>query len=405
MLWLFEGLISALALLGAAVWIYAYLQVVLRGGFIPTLRDQPAEMPPEGWPRLSVIFAARDEAESVGQATRTMLARDYPALRVIAVDDRSKDGTGEILDAIAVEDPRLQVVHVLDLPEGWLGKCHALQRGATEAKADDAWLLFTDADVMFAPGSLRRAIAYAVENRLDHVTVTPDVPTEGFLERVFMTLFSLLFVVFSPPWLISDPTKKAAIGVGAFNLVRKEVFLAVGGFRNIALSVDDDMRLGQVLKFAGYRNRLLSGREDIKVRWHVGAKNMILGLEKNFFAALDFRLAVVPMAAAGMIMLSILPFVGFFLGPWWVRLIAAAGIASACGLIAALKRQSGLAWYHPLFMPLGGLMIVVALFRSTFLTLKRQGVSWRGHLYPLATLKEHVRRRNQWLNELWLSTR
>jgi len=404
MFWYFEQIILALGVLGSSVWIYAYYQAWRRPGVLLALRDQPSDMPSDGWPGLAVIFAARDEAEHVARATRLLLAQDYPALRLIAVDDRSRDDTGIILDAIAAEDSRLRVVHIRELHDGWLGKCNALQRGADEA-GDIAWLLFTDADVMFAPGSLRRAIAFAVKNGLDHLTLTPDIPTEGFIERVFMTEFVLSFSVFTPQWRIADPSKKAAMGVGAFNLVRTEAFHAVGGFRNIRLSVDDDMRLGQALKFAGYRNNCLSGRDDVKVRWHVGARKMIVGLEKNFFAALDFRIAIIPLAVIGVITHSMLPYVALILGPWWVKLIAAVGIASARGLIALTKRQSNLAWYHALFMPLGGLLILIALIRSTFLTLRRGGVSWRGHLYPLKMLKEHVRIRNRWLNELWRSTR
>ena len=95
----------------------------------------------------------------VEQATRSLLAQDYPELALIAVDDRSTDGTGAILDAIAAEDTRLKVLHIEELPAGWLGKTHALHAAAATSSAD--WLLFTDADVLFVPDTLRRAIALA----------------------------------------------------------------------------------------------------------------------------------------------------------------------------------------------------------------------------------------------------
>ncbi len=403
--WILGRLFPALSLLGSLIWIYGFVQLGLRRGTISQLSELSTDPPPDGWPSVSVIFAARDEAGSVGRAARTMLSQDYPTLRVIAIDDRSKDGTSEILDTIAAEDSRLIVVHVHELPEGWLGKCHALQRGAELAGPHDAWLLFTDADVMFAPGSIKRAVGYALKEGLDHLTLSPDVPTEFFVERVFMTMFCLAFMLYAPPWRLTNPGKKAALGVGAFNLVRTVAFEAVGGFRNIRLSIDDDMKLGQILKFAGYRNGFLSGKGEVRVRWHVGARNMILGLEKNFFAGIDYRPAMIPISILGIITASMLPFVGLFLGPGWVRIGSIAGIASACGIIALTRRQSRLAWYHALFLPLGGFLFIFALLRSTCLTLKRGGVSWRGHLYPLALLKEHVRVRNRWMKELWLSTR
>ncbi len=403
--WILGRLLPAFSLLGSVVWIYGFVQLLLHRGVISHLSKVSTDPPPDGWPSVSVIFAARDEVGSVERATRLMLSQDYPGLRVIAIDDRSTDGTSEILDAIAAEESRLSVVHVHELAAGWLGKCHALQRGAELAGPDDAWLLFTDADVMFAPGSIKRAIGYALKEGVDHLTLTPDVPTEFFVERVFMTMFSLAFMLYAPPWHVINPKKKSAMGVGAFNLVKAEAFEAVGGFRNIRLSIDDDMKLGQILKFAGYRNSFLSAKGEVRVRWHVGAWNMIRGLEKNFFAGIDYRPAMIPVSILGIITASMMPFVGLVLGPGWVRIGCIAGIASACGIIALLRRQSNLAWYHPLFMPLGGLLFIFALLRSTYLTLKRGGVSWRDHLYPLADLKEHVRVRNRWMKELWLSTR
>ena len=405
MLWVLGILIPALGVLGSSVWIVIFARLVFARSRIPRLSEVASAEPEGGWPSLAIVFAAKDEAENVARTARAMLSQDYPELRVIAIDDRSTDGTGAILDAIAAEDQRLQVVHIQELPEGWLGKCNALQQGADFASDGAEWLLFTDGDVILSPGTLRRAITYGVEKGLDHLTATPDVPTEAFVERVFMTMFTLSFVLFAPPWDVANRRKKAAIGIGAFNLIRAEVFKSVGGFRNIRLSVDDDMKLGQIIKFAGYRNGFVSGKGDVTVRWHVGAMNMIRGLEKNFFAAIDYRLWMIPVSVGGLMTVGLLPYLALITGPGWVRLICAAGIASPCGIMATMDRQSRLAWYHALFIPLGACLMLAALLRSTYFTLKRGGVTWRHQHYPLAMLKTHVRIRNRWMKELWLSTR
>src|SRR5438309_2764680 len=143
---LLGAIAAGLGVAASMVWfVYLVAALVHRRLAIPLAR-LPDEPPEGGWPALAVIFAARNEAAGVEQATRSLLAQDYPELEVIAVDDRSTDDTGAILDAIAAEDPRLRVVHVRDLPAGWLGKNHALQSAAGETRAD--WLLFTDADVV-----------------------------------------------------------------------------------------------------------------------------------------------------------------------------------------------------------------------------------------------------------------
>ena len=388
---------------GAWAWIILIVQFVIHRRLVIQLKDCPAEPPEGGWPSLSVVFAARNEAGTVGQATRSILAQDYPGLVVVAVDDRSTDGTGPILDALAGEDAWLRVVHVRELPPGWLGKNHALQTAAESVSSD--WLLFTDADVVFAPDALKRAVALAVSGGLDHLTLAPDMPTESFGERIFVSMFILLFALSSPPSWVLNPRKKASVGVGAFNLVRAEAFRSIGGFCRLALSVDDDMRLGQALKFGGYRNGICLGQSTVSVRWQVGLGGMIRGLEKNFFAALDFRLALVPFAVLAILTVGVMPYVGLFVGRWWQRAICAAGVASVVALLGAMRGQNGVRWYHGLSLPVGALAMVAALLRSVAVTLWNGGIRWRDHDYPLAELKDHVRLRNAWASEVWRSTR
>ena len=134
-------------------------------------------------PSLSIVVPARDEAASIGRALGSLLAQDYPDLEVIAVDDRSADGTGDVLREVAAREPRLAVLRVDDLPAGWLGKNHALWRGAQRSSGQ--WLLFTDADVVFAPGALRRALAYAVDQGLDHLTLAPRLMTTTIELNIF----------------------------------------------------------------------------------------------------------------------------------------------------------------------------------------------------------------------------
>ncbi|HEU5115079.1 MAG TPA: glycosyltransferase, partial [Isosphaeraceae bacterium] len=187
--WL-STILSALGVLGSLVWIKLFLSAARNRHAIRKLSDVPANRPDGDWPALAVIFAARDEAGEVEAAARSILKLDYPELRVVAVDDRSQDETGAILDRLAGEDSRLAVVHVTELPPGWLGKTHALQL-ASEA-TDASWLLFTDADVLFGPQSLRKAIAFAESTKADHLIVPPDIPTEHFGERLFLVMFQLV---------------------------------------------------------------------------------------------------------------------------------------------------------------------------------------------------------------------
>ncbi len=395
--------LSVLGVLGSLVWLVHLVHLALHRDQVIFLAELPAEPPHDGWPSLAVVFAARDEAGAVEAAARSMLVQEYPRLEVIAVDDRSTDGTGAILDAIAKGEDRLRVVHVGQLPGGWLGKTHALQLGsdATEAR----WVLFTDGDVVLAPGTLKKAVAFAEGQGIDHLTVGPEVPTESFGERLFLAMFGLLFSMNAPLGWIGDMSRKAHAGIGAFNLVRLRAFRDIGGFRHLALSVDDDMRLAQALKFAGYRPRFLMGRKSVTVRWQVGLGGMIRGLEKNFFAATGFHLAKAAAGALLIASLGVAPFLGLFVGPTWSRIICAAGVASIATTLGVSSMQSGIAWYYVFAMPLASIALMISLGRSVVLTLARGGVRWRGHHYPLGELKRHVRLRDAWTREVWRSTR
>ena len=244
---------------------------------LPNLARDAAAPAPEpavdgGWPRLSVVLAARDEAESIRSAVSSLLAQDYPALEVIAVDDRSRDATGAILDELAAAHPDLEVVHVDALPDGWLGKTNALARGAAESTGE--LLLFTDADVQFADGALRLAVAWAVRERLGHAVALPHFVAPGLLERSFVSLFGLFFLVHLEANALGRAGSAAHVGVGAFNLVRRDAYEAIGGHTRLRLEVADDVKLGLILRRSGVRQRCADSGGLVRVRWQRGFRGV-----------------------------------------------------------------------------------------------------------------------------------
>lgn len=400
-----EGVVSGLGALASLVWIGFLIGAWRHRNQIAWLALQGDEVPPGGWPGLVVACAARDEAAHIELAARSLLEQDYPSLRVVAVDDRSSDATGAILDRLATDDPRLRVVHVRELPEDWIGKTHALQAAADQAEDEASWLLFTDADVMFAPGALRRAVAWSERQGIDHLAVAPEVPAEGPGERVFLLAFGLAFALSSPFWKVADPSSRVHVGVGAFNMVRTRAFRAIGGFRPLSLSIDDDLQLGRILKAAGYRSRVLLGGGAVSVRWHIGLWAMVRGLEKNFYAVTRYWTTGVVGAVFLILGLFVGPYIGVLMGPWWTRSTCGLGLVAITLLSLGIGHHGRIRWYYAALLPLGGLACAWALVRSTWITLRRGGVRWRDTLYPLPRLREHVRRREAWVRELWLSTR
>lgn len=345
---------------------------------------------PAVYPHLSVVVAARDEERAVGEAVRSLLAQDYPGpFEVVAVDDRSTDATGAILRSLAASDPRLTVLRVEELPEGWLGKTHAQGLGAGESVG--VWILFTDADVRFAPEALRRAVAFAEAHERDHLVLFPEVFSEGVLLRGFVAAFALFFLLALRPWRVRDPKSREFVGVGAFQLVRREAYLASGGHRAVALRPDDDVKLGKVIKAAGFRQDVAFGTGLVVVEWHRSAWGAVRGLEKSIFPGMDYRVGATVLGALVLVLTNVLPFVGVFLGRGSARWSSGGSVALILALYAAQTRFTGarLSFLYGLLHPLSSSLLAYAALRSTRKALRSGGIEWRGTLYPLDELRRN----------------
>jgi hypothetical protein len=368
----------------ALVWLLLAIDIALGLPRIPHL-SRIAPLPDSDCPRVSILLAARDEAEKLPAALATLLSLDYPSYEVIAVDDRSEDATQRILLEAAVKNPRLKAVHVDSLPDGWLGKPHALQKAFEQSTGD--WLVFTDADVHFAPDVLRRVMALTLQERWDHLPLLADVLMETFAEKIALTYFGFAFALAIRPWRVSIPESGSYIGVGAFQLIRRSAYEKLGTHCAIARDVVDDVTLGKLAKFSGASSGVAISGSLVRVRWHSGLRNLIRGTTKNFFAAAGFQLWRASGQVAGTLLLCVVPFVALpFVHGWGLAFAAiAAGIAVLTQ--AGVSLAFGVPPLYALFHPLGALLMVWMVARSAYVTLRQGGIVWRGTFYPLKELK------------------
>jgi glycosyltransferase involved in cell wall biosynthesis len=339
-------------------------------------------------PSVAVVVAARDEREAVGAALCSILDQDYPGrLRIVAVDDRSTDGTGDVLADLAAGRPgRLEHLRVDELPEGWLGKNHALWLGAGRASGE--WLLFTDADVRFSPDCVELAVRHALERGLDHLTLAPELVSQGVALKSFVAAFVLVFEVTQRPWLAADPESREAVGVGAFNLVKEEAYRRSGTHRAVRMRPDDDLKLGRILKDAGFRQGVAYGSGTVRVEWHRTLAGAVRGLEKSMFSGVDYRLSTALLASLMLFATNVLPFLGVLLARRRVaRLLFGADVALVFAMYARGARRSRTPWYYAALHPFGSGILIFAMLRSTFKTLALGGIEWRGTFYSLETLK------------------
>jgi hypothetical protein len=368
-------LIAALAMCGL-LW---------RAGRSTCRLAQIAPQMPGPWPSVWLIVAARNEERHLAAAVQSLLALDYPALSILVVNDRSTDGTAAILDALAAQSSRLAVLTVEELPPGWLGKNHALQLGADRATGQ--WLLFTDADVLFEPSTLKRAMAHALAEGLDHLAVTPQPQMRGGLLNALVVAFSLYFTLWIRAWAIRRADRSAHVGIGAFNLVRTAAYRAVGGHRAIRLRPDDDLKLGQRLKACGFRQGLAHGTGLIGVEWYASVGEMARGLEKNAFAGMDYRPQAVLAASLAVLALHVWPFVAAALVGGPARWLYLAASLTLWGAAASAARGLGLSARHGLGFPVAAVLLVGIQWRSMLLNYYHGGIRWRETFYPLAELR------------------
>jgi len=340
------------------------------------------------FPSISVIIAARNEERTIREALASLLQQDYPCFEIIVVDDRSQDGTAAVLRELVEHVPcsRLRMVEKKEHPPSWLGKCHALHIGAQMACGE--YLLFTDADVIFAPYVLRRVARLLLSQRVDMLCVFPRIIVNSIWEKLFVAAFAQLFFFAFRPWRAMQRRSNAFVGVGAFNLVRRSLYERIGGHRLLRLKVVDDVALGKLVKYAGGRILVAHGGSFVQVRWQDSFWGLIRGVEKNAFAGMRF--SVVRTLGVAIALLCL------YWGPWVIPWIGSYPLTTMAASIACVLQISagvatcielGFSWTLAPLISLGVSFVVFALLRSMILTLKRGGIVWRDDFYSITDLR------------------
>jgi glycosyltransferase involved in cell wall biosynthesis len=339
-------------------------------------------------PRLTVIVPARNEAEHIRDCLTSLLSLDYPALEIIAVNDRSSDATGAIMDEVAatpLANGRLRIIHVTELPDRWLGKTHAMWKAASQATGD--WTLFTDGDVHFRPDTLRRAVAYAEKDRADHVVLYPTMILETPGERMMISYFLNNISFIHRPWKIADPKARDFVGAGAFNLIRRSTYQAIGTYESMRLAIVDDLALGYAVKSNGFAQRAVRGRGMASLHWAKGSMGVVNNLTKNFFALMRYQWFLTVGASIGSAFIGLGPLLGLIFAPGAAKSGFAIALSANALVYIRMKYFTGVSPVYFFTHPLACVLVIYTMLRSTFVTLWDGGVTWRGTKYSLDELR------------------
>ena len=325
----------------------------------------------EDVPAVSVLIPARDEAATLGDCLRCALDQDHPVHEILVLDDSSTDGTGDIVDEIATDQPIVQHLHGAPLPDGWMGKSHALYQAATRATGE--WLLFIDADVKLAPQALRQAIGMARADGCDMLSWFAQFELKSFWERSMMPFIADFIVLFSPLDKVNDPASDHCIANGQFILIRREVYDKVGGHAAIRSSVIDDVSLARAVKFGGWKYRMAFALGLMKTRMYSSLGQIWNGFAKNFYAATKHN-PNLGLAAIGYLLLTAIA--PALLLPWALANMVAGqldsfevlALTAMAGMVAyrtlTHRIDPGFPWLHTLLHPLQGALFIGIIMDS-----------------------------------------
>lgn len=387
--------IGGLVLAMTAWWIAMPLRAVLQDRKLRALSASPLEARMD-WPRVSVLVPARNEESTLFAAVQSLLQVDYPDLEIILINDRSTDRTGEIIERLAQLDARVRPIHIVQLPDAWLGKVHALHHGIGASRGE--WLLFTDADVHFSPQVLKKAVAYCIQHGRGMLALFPGIVGVHGLVGAAQAAFGIMLLSLLNYTRIADPRSEAAMGVGAFNLVKKQFIDERAGLEWLRMEIADDIGLGLMMKQRGASPDILAARDLLEVNWYPNLASMLDGVLQRCIMGSNYNLGLFALNCTFVGLCLVAPLaLGVALAPQtplaWLFLGAYFGPAIA---LRAAVQNSGIARTALWAIPLGYAIIFYGMLRSLLGYLRHGGVYWRGNVYPLHQLR--VRQRVKMFN-------
>ena len=362
------------------VWVLVYLIK----NHLRIEKAQPISGPLAEYPPVSVCVPARNEERDLGACLASILRQDYPDFEVIVVDDQSTDGTAEVIRSFAAGEDRLVPLSGEPLPGGWVGKTYALHRAFERSRGE--YLLFTDADLVFAPNALRTAVYHARNKNLDVMTWMPATRFGSFWERAVQPVVFGFIAALTRFEKVNSADSESAMGFGAFLFFKREAYVRIDGHRGVKGEILEDVMLARRAKKTGCRLWVADAKPLFFIRMYHSLEEIWAGWRKNMFIALRNS---VPRTLG-----HICSVVGFAAAPYAVALVSLAGGAplpvaglslAAVGLVVitgfGLCDEIGLARRYSFLFPLGALVFAAILMSSMIRVLRGGGTLWRGRTY------------------------
>jgi chlorobactene glucosyltransferase len=356
----------------------------------PRLADGESCKEPDSLPLVTVIVSAKDEESHIEEAAKSILASDHSSIRLILIDDRSTDRTLEIIESLARQDSRVTVLTVRELPQGWTGKTHAICMAADQAPGEI--LLFTDADTVFRPDAISRALRFFLASDLDMMSLVPGFTTRGFLEDAVYPHLALGLSYFYPLTEVNDTTKSAAMASGCFIMISKTAYRQVGTWETFRTQLTEDVAIAKAVKARGLKMGLMRGGDLVCTKPFDTLSEVCSFWQRTYYGALEQSIPKIVQLIFNYVSLVLLILLFAFSGALLLAGTAATPIqwlfvASTFGMAAIIvpyslfiKLEHG-NWLYGLMAPVGIFVGAWVAVNTLGTVVMDRGIQWRGSLY------------------------
>jgi chlorobactene glucosyltransferase len=364
--------------------ILALMTVLVLVNLAAIQKARPGQRPTQA-PFVSVLVPARNEAKHIERCLASLARQDYPNFEILVLDDRSDDGTGDIIRRWETNDHRVRSFTGEAVPQGWVGKCYACHQLSIQAKGE--LLLFTDADTEHQPFALSAAVAAMERTGADLLSLLPLLRLQTFWERTIMPLLHFVtFTVLPFPLVHHHRDARFAMANGQFMLFRRSAYDAIGGHAAVRSALVEDVWLARRVKQCGYRLRVMDGQDLLATRMYTSLREIWEGFSKNLFPGFQFSLPATSVVLVFLLATSVAPFF-WLVGGWvftppptWLSIVGAQVVLLlSMRLAIAVRFAVGVAasFLHPL-----GMMIVIGIALNSIRWARgSDGLRWKGRVY------------------------
>lgn len=388
-------LLTTYVLLGVFAWgVYGFAIWWGREKML-LMKRPPHPITVSPFPSVTLFIPAKDEGERIRSCIQSALDQDYPQMHVVAIDDRSSDQTGAVMDEMAAANPRLQVLHITQAPApGWTGKNNALYTAAKDAMSD--WLLFVDSDVVLQPDALTTAMSVTLRKQFDLLSLLPRLESHTLWESLLVPLAgsaasSLYLIALTNSANYTGPP----FANGQFLLINRASYTAIGGHATVRDRFCEDVEIATLLKNGGMRPRVSWGNDFASVRMYDSLPNIIRGWSRIFYSA---RVGSPHTALAGIAFLLCCCFTAYPALAWGLYgLLRPSGVshphlalvwltASVVHLVmmtyfvGQMYLFSGNLRRNAFLFPLGGTLLMYIFAKALKMCITKK-VEWRGTAY------------------------